>query len=69
MIPDTYQAWRHCIEVDCGLTLTPQFIAERIAALENVGDMRTRQFLSCYGDGHRQRVLSWFREAAATASG
>ena len=64
MIPDNYQAWRRCIEVDCGLRLTPEFVAERIAALENTQDVRTRQFLDCYGEPHRRRVLDWFRQSA-----
>jgi len=64
MIPQTYTDWRRCIEVDCGLALTPQFITERINELADPGRERTAQFIRLYGDAHRQRVLGWFRQAA-----
>lgn len=64
MIPQTYADWRRCIEVDCGLTLTPQFIAERIDELSDPSRERTAQFVRVYGDAHRQRVLGWFQQAA-----
>lgn len=63
MIPRTYDEWRHCIEVDCGLQLTPAFIAERIAELANTEHERTRQYVRLYGEAHRQRVIEWFEQA------
>jgi hypothetical protein len=63
MIPDTYSAWRHCIEMDCGIPLTMAFIRERIAALEDLGDFRTEQFVRLYGQAHLDRVRGWFAEA------
>lgn len=63
MIPQTYDEWRHCIEVDCGLRLTPGFIAERIAELSDADHERTRQYVRLYGEAHRQRVLEWFERA------
>ncbi len=32
-VPANYDAWRHCIEVDCAQPLTAAFIAQRLAAL------------------------------------
>ncbi len=49
MIPDSYSAWRRCIEIDCGIPLTENFIRERIDALKDAGDFRTEQFIRCYG--------------------
>jgi hypothetical protein len=63
MIPKTFEEWRHCIEIDCGLKLTPEFIAERIAELSDVNHERTRQYVRLYGEAHRQRVLEWFERA------
>ena len=63
IIPETYEAWQHCIVVECGLKLTPQYIAERIAALENIKDSHTQQFVKLYGPEHHKRVLSWFMQA------
>jgi hypothetical protein len=63
MIPQSYSAWRHCIEVDCGIALTEAFIRERIAALHDPHDFRTEQFIRCYGQAHLERVRVWFAEA------
>ncbi|MCE3004489.1 MAG: hypothetical protein ACK59M_09790 [Pseudomonadota bacterium] len=64
MIPATYESWRRCIEVDCGLVLEPAFIAARLAELRDADHERTAQFVRCYGDAHRQRVIGWFEQAA-----
>lgn len=65
--PADYAAWRRCIEVDCGLQLSPGFIHDRIGALENPRDFRTQQFVDLYGDAHLAQVLGWFRRAAREA--
>lgn len=63
-VPTTYAAWRHCIEVDCGLTLSAAYIAERIAALNSTREHHTQQFIRRWGEAHRQRVIAWFHQAA-----
>jgi hypothetical protein len=63
MIPRTYEEWRHCIEVDCGLQLNQSFIAERLAELTEAEHERTRQFVRLYGEPHRLRVIGWFEQA------
>lgn len=67
MIPSTYADWRRCIERDCGLPLTPDFIAARIADLRDAGSHHTQQFLRRYGPEHHARVLGWFTQAEAEA--
>lgn len=67
-IPENYEEWRHCITVDCGLELTPQFILERIAALQNDKDHHTQQFVKLYGRQHLQQVLGWFAQAQKMAN-
>jgi hypothetical protein len=68
MIPVTYSAWRQCIEVDCGIPLTETFIRERIAALHDLRDFRTEQFVRCYGQAHLDRVRAWFMQALSDCS-
>lgn len=63
IVPDSYAAWRHCIEVDCGLRLDADYIRQRIAALEDVRDFHTQQFVRRWGEPHRQRIVGWFRQA------
>jgi len=65
MIPSSYQAWRHCIERDCGLALSASYIDERIRSLRNTQDFRTEQFIRRYGAAYHAQVLAWFAHAAA----
>lgn len=65
VIPRNYAAWRHCIEVECGLRLHRAYIAQRIAALNDRNDHHTQQFVRCWGEPHRQQVLQWFAQAQA----
>lgn len=63
MIPTTYEEWEHCITVECGIPLTAEYVAERIEALQNMGDYHTQRFISRWGQEHHARTLAWFREA------
>jgi hypothetical protein len=60
IIPSNYADWRHCIEVDCGIALTPEFVALRIEALTRDGSEEARRFAALYGSEHLQRVIGWF---------
>lgn len=64
IIPETYDEWRHCIVVECGLKLTKPFIEKRITDLQNNGEHHTQQFIKRYGRQHHQQVLNWFAKAA-----
>ncbi|GIX38771.1 MAG: hypothetical protein KatS3mg127_2010 [Silanimonas sp.] len=68
MIPTRYADWRRCIEQDCGIELTPDFIAARIADLRDPRSYHTQQFLKTYGPAHHARVLSWFVQAASESA-
>lgn len=63
IVPDSYEAWRHCIEVDCALRLDAAYIQQRIDALEDSRDFHTQQFVRSWGEAHRQCVVAWFRQA------
>lgn len=61
--PEIYAAWRHCIEVDCGIRLTPSFIEAGLEALADPQDPHTRRFVEQWGEAHRKRVLGWLARA------
>jgi len=63
VIPQTYDQWRHCITVECGLDLTADYIAQRLAVWRNVRLEETQRFRRLYGDAHWQSVLGWFERA------
>lgn len=68
-IPQTFEEWRHCITVQCGIPLTPDYVAARIAALEDRDDFQTGKFIARWGAAHHARTLGWFREAQAGLAG
>jgi len=63
VIPQTYEQWRHCITVECGIPLTRAFAEERLAVWANPAAEETRRFEQLYGVAHRKRVLHWFERA------
>lgn len=63
VIPRNFAEWRRCIEVDCGIALTPEFVAMRIEALTRNGSEEAHRFASLYGSDHLQRVIGWFHAA------
>ncbi|MEM0945960.1 MAG: hypothetical protein AAGK37_01030 [Pseudomonadota bacterium] len=63
-IPDTYESWKHCITVKCGIPLTPGYVQERIATLTNESDFQTQRFIERWGAAHHARTLAWFKQAA-----
>ncbi len=67
-LPKNYEEWQHCITVDCGLKLTPDYISKRIAALQNNKDHHTQRFVELYGQQHLERVLGWFMQAQKLAA-
>ena len=64
VIPLSYKQWRNCIEVRCKIRLTPAFIRERLAELQDGKHAKTREFARLYGVDHLQRTIAWFRRAA-----
>jgi len=63
IIPQNYEQWRHCITVECGLELTPNFIETCLSTLQDNKEHYTQQFIRKYGTQHYQRVLGWFKQA------
>ena len=67
IVPDSYEAWEHCITVKCGIDLTSDYIAKRIAALQDMNDHYTRKYVELWGDDQRIQTLNWFKEAERRA--
>ncbi|MDP2571358.1 hypothetical protein Q8W40_04120 [Vibrio penaeicida] len=68
VIPSNFAEWRHCITVECGISLTPSYIEKRIQALQSEKDEHTRQFVRLYGEQYKQQVVTWFERAKAEAA-
>ena len=63
MFPRDYSSWRHCIEVECGIPLSPDYVAKRIAILGDSTHKETVRFAKLYGDDWHQQVLAWFQRS------
>ncbi|MFL9927111.1 hypothetical protein PQR62_22755 [Herbaspirillum lusitanum] len=61
-IPRSYQAWRHCIEQDCGIALTPAYVAARLQILQQKEEQETARFIRLYGELHWRNVVTWFAQ-------
>ena len=62
-MPTTYEAWKRCITIDCGIPLSAEYCSMRLGALQNTDDAHTHSFTKKYGDEHLRRVTGWFTEA------
>jgi len=62
-IPGDYLSWKSMITRQCGETLTPAFIDERLKVLKNPKDPFTRKFEEVYGKPYLAAVISWFERA------
>lgn len=69
VFPQNYEQWYHCITVECGISLTPDFINERIVSLQDENTFKTKQFIQLYGPQFHQQVLAWFHQAQGSMKG
>ncbi|MEM6386796.1 MAG: hypothetical protein AAF718_11235 [Pseudomonadota bacterium] len=63
-VPDTYDEWKHCITVKCGIPLTQSYVQERLTALNDQKDYHTQRFVERWGADHHARTIAWFEQAA-----
>ena len=58
IVPQDYASWRHCIEVDCGIRLTPQWIEQADCGLKDPRDYHTSRFKALWGPTHHSMRVS-----------
>lgn len=63
-IPHSFDQWKHCIEHDCGIQLTKEFVSQRLKVYENLKNTETKKFVSLYGKSHLDNVVYWFQKIA-----
>ncbi|PQO33692.1 hypothetical protein C5Y97_15780 [Blastopirellula marina] len=67
-IPRSYQEWRECITIRCGIILSAPYIRSRLNELRNASHSKTREFCGKYGQSHLNQVIRWFETALQEAS-
>ena len=63
-LPKSYDEWKYCITVKCGIALTQDYIHQRLSALSKINDHSTVKFIEMWGLEHHQRTIEWFSQAA-----
>jgi hypothetical protein len=62
-VPQSYEDWRTCIVIKCGIPLTREYILSRLSSLKDATAHENRRFVQLYGEGHWRRVTHWFEMA------
>ena len=62
-IPRSFQQWRECITVRCGIPLSRTYVASRLDELRDASHPKTREFFGKYGQAHLCQVIEWFETA------
>ena len=65
----SYEDWKHCITVLCGIPLTKSYIEQRLTALRDPANNTTQKFVAMWGEQHRLRVIGWFEQARQEVDG
>lgn len=63
MIPDSYDQWRECITIKCGVPLTAEFIESRLETLKDGSSHEVKKFTDLYGEQHLRQVMDWYSRA------
>ena len=61
---NNYAECRQALTVRCGIRHTPEYVRDRITALQNPADRSTAEFIDCYGEAYLRQVITWFEKAA-----
>jgi len=69
IIPASYEDWKHCITVLCGIPLTRSYVEARIAALGDPRNYATQRFAEVWGQAQLDRVRGWFADARVELGG
>lgn len=59
----SYDEWKHCITVHCGIPLTLAYVEQRLTALRDPTEYGTQRFIATWGEAHLARVIGWFEQA------
>ena len=63
MIPSIYEEWKYCIEIQCKIPLTKDFILERLRVLSDASNPETRVFGKAYGSDHLNKIIQYFKKS------
>lgn len=62
MIAQTFDQWINCIINECKISLTKDFVKERLTVYQDKQNQETKKFISLYGEQHYSNVINWLRK-------
>ncbi len=62
--PTTYDEWKDCITIKCGIELTPNYVRERLDELADKKNFKTSKLIEFWGEPHYRDIVTWFQTAA-----
>lgn len=63
IVPHSFEEWKYCIEIKCGIALTDAYVESRISALQDFNSKEVKDFVRLYGAAHLEKILSFFRRS------
>ncbi len=63
--PQSYEQWRHCITVECGISLTAEYVEQRLRVWRDEQAEETKRFRRLYGDDYWKFMTNCFERASA----
>lgn len=62
MVPQTFNDWKNCISIDCGIALTKEFAQRRLFIYSDLENLETKKFVSLYGQLHLNNITQWLKQ-------
>jgi hypothetical protein len=60
-IPETFEAWKHCIVKECKINLDKNFAQGRLKVYLDPLNTETLKFASLYGQAHLNNIIAWLK--------
>ena len=62
MIPENFENWKKCLEVNCKIPITKDFAASRLQIYTDDTNRETKKFAELYGSNHLQNIIKWYKQ-------
>ena len=63
MIPNNYHEWQDCIQNKCKISITSEFVENRLSVYCDNKNPETIKFKELYGQQHLENIINWLEKA------
>ena len=61
-MPNHFEEWKRCLEVNCKIPLTKDFANSRIQIYTDNSHDETKKFIELYGINHLNNIIKWYKQ-------